>query len=47
VLIWVLRVIEKCANVVDKERIELFSDLLLVGKFQGTIKRDPEIDIRT
>ena len=36
------RMVEEGPNVVDEERVEQFSNLLLVGKIQGSLKGDPE-----
>jgi hypothetical protein len=33
--------IQKSSNVMDEERIQLISDLLLIGKIESTFKRDP------
>ena len=35
-------VVEERADIVNKERIEQLSNLLLVGKIKGALKRDPE-----
>jgi hypothetical protein len=35
-------VVKQSSNVMNKERIQLFGDLLFVGKFQSTLEGDPE-----
>lgn len=35
--------VKKCTNVVDKQGIEKFCDLFLVGKVQSAIKWDPSV----
>ena len=36
-------VVKELADVVDKERIEKFSDLLLVREVKSAFKRDPDV----
>jgi hypothetical protein len=34
--------IKQCSNVVDKQRIQLLCDLLLVGELEGSLKGNPD-----